>query len=603
MATTLVSLLVIFVIALLAPIASAAVPHKSVPEVVFLLAFGALLGPHMAGVIHITDGVDIISELGLAFLFLIAGYEINPREFASGGGKTAVATWFVSLAVAFLLVAVGAGETPSSLHDIALAIALTTTAYGTLAPILKERGISETAVGKAITAHGVAGELLPIVAIALLLSTRASWQSILILIAFTLIAVVMAAIPAKARKAGTRLFTAMENLRDTNAQTLMRFVVVILLALITLCSFFGLDVVLGGFAAGFVLRFIMPEGDTGLEHKVEVVGFSFFIPVFFVVSGAGINLGGVFDQPLMLLSFMGMLILARTVPVYISTFVSPETRGFSVLQRLDVALYSTMALPLIVAICNIATAGGFMTDEGSSTLITAGALTVLITPVVTALTRAVIEAHPVATLQDVVSHPSQRDEVLHAYRLARHAARTRYHAVRRLTENPTYDTARDAAQVLSNFNTERLALLAEMRAQELQQTADVVSRHPQQWSAIVEDRRHRWDAMKERGDEAWERIKRLGDREIEAMGKHGEQYLNERAEAARAARDFLQGVSPKHAALFKTDGPDPVAASVSGSNETSSLAEKPVKVLDDPSLTQVEPQDREDSPSQERPTP
>lgn len=576
MATTLVSLLVIFCVALLSPLIAAIVPHKSIPEVVFLLAFGALLGPHMAGLIQVTSGVETISELGLAFLFLIAGYEINPKEFASGTGKTAVGTWFVSLAIGFLLIALFVRETPSSLHDIALAIAVTTTAYGTLAPILKERGISETPVGKAVTAHGVAGELLPIVAIAILLSTRASWQSILILLVFTLIAVVMAVVPAKARKAGTRLFVAIENLRDTNAQTLLRFVIVILLALITLCSFFGLDVVLGGFAAGFVLRFIMPEGDTALEHKIEVVGFSFFIPVFFVVSGAGINLAGVFNNPGLLLVFMVMLLLARTVPVYISTFISKETRSFSVLQRLDVALYSTMALPLIVAICNIATAGGFMTDEGSSTLITAGALTVLIMPMITALTRTVVEAHPVATIQDVMSHPDHREQVLEAYRAARQAAHKRYAAVRRLTEKPTYDTARDAAQVLADFNAQRLALLAEMRAEELQQTADVASTQPQVWNNIVEERRQRWDTMKERGDEAWERIKRLGDHEIAEMSKHGEQYMAERAKAARAARDFLQSVSSKHAAMFADEDPLPPLAD--NNPQTQESAEKPTDV-------------------------
>lgn len=580
MATTLVSLLVIFLVALTAPLIAAVVPHKSVPEVVFLLAFGALLGPHMAGLIQVTEGVETVSELGLAFLFLLAGYEINPREFASGMGKTAAGTWLTSLVVGFLLVALMQRETPSSLHDIALAIALTTTAYGTLAPILKERGLTESPVGKAVTAHGVAGELLPIVAIAILLSTRASWQSVLILIIFALIAVLIAVVPAKARKAGRRVVVAIENLRDTNAQTAVRSVIVILMALIALCSFFGLDVVLGGFAAGFVLRFIIPEGDTALEHKIEVVGFSFFIPVFFVVSGAGINLAGVFDNPGLLVSFIGMLVLARTVPVYLSTFVSKDTRGFSVFQRLDVAFYSTMALPLIVAIANIATAGGFMTDADSSTLITAGALTILIMPVVTAITRALVEAHPVATIQDVMSHPSQRDQVLNAYRSARKAAHTRYRAIRRLTDKPTYDRAHDAAEILSNFNTERLALLAEMRAEELQQTADVVAACPQKWNAIVQDRRERWDEMKRRGDEAWERIKQLGDHEIDEMSRHGEQYLVERVEAARAARDFLQDVSPKHAAIFPVEevlpvvGPDLVETIVSTA-PPQPAAEKP----------------------------
>ena len=569
MLTTFTSLLVILTAALAAPLVAAVVPHKSVPEVVFLLVFGALLGPYGLGAVQVTEGVSTMSELGLAFLFLIAGYEVNPREFATSLGRTAVGTWFVSLAIGFALVALTLRETPSSLHAIALAIALTTTAYGTLAPILKERGLMGTPMGQAVTAHGVSGEIFPILAVALLLSTRASWQSFLILIAFFLVAVVLAVVPARARRAGARLYTAIENLRDTMAQTLVRFVVVILLALVTLCSLFGLDVVLGAFVAGFVLRFIMPEGDTALERKLEVVGFGFFIPTFFVVSGSSINLAGVFANPGLLLGFVAMLTVARTIPVYISTFVSKETRSFGVLQRLNVALYSTMALPLIVAICNIATAGGFMTADTSSTLITAGALTVLVMPLVTSLTRTVVDAHPVAAIHDIMAHPAQRDQVIDTYRLIRQSARKRYRAVRDHSEAPASDQARASAEVLANFNAQRLALLAELRANELQQTADAAAADPEAWEHIAKERKERWEVMKRRGDEAWERVKQLGDREISEMSAHGERYLAERAQSARKARDFLKSVSSKHADLFGPDSATKMAEKPGGSKDDS----------------------------------
>ncbi len=545
MAATFTSLLVIFVVALAAPLIAAAIPHKPIPEVVFLLFLGALLGPHLAGLIEVTSGVKTVSELGLAFLFLIAGYEINPRELAGNLGKTALGTWAVSLAVGFGLVALLSHGAPSSLHDIALAIALTTTAYGTLAPILKDRGLTNTPVGKAVTAHGVVGELLPILAIAVLLTTRASWQAILILAAFFLVAFVLAVVPARARRAGARLYTAIENLRDTSSQTLVRLVVVIMVALVALCALFDLDVVLGGFTAGFVLRFIMPEGDHSLEKKLEVLGFGFFIPVFFVVSGAGINLGGVFENPLDLVTFMVMLILARTVPVFLSTFVSRETRNFGVLQRMNVALYSTMALPLIVAVCNIATSGGFMTEATSATLITAGALTVLIMPVVTSLSRNVADAHPVAALHDLAAYPTHRAEVLDMYRELRRGARARYRAMRDLRDEPTFDDARSAAHVLEQFNAERLALLAELRASELQQVADARTADPESWARAAEERRAHWEGIKRRGDAAWERIKDLGDREIAEMGEHGDRFLAKRIDANRAASDALHKLAEK----------------------------------------------------------
>ena len=64
MLTIFTSLLVILTAALAAPLVAAVVPHKSVPEVVFLLVFGALLGPYGLGAVQVTEGVSTVSELG-----------------------------------------------------------------------------------------------------------------------------------------------------------------------------------------------------------------------------------------------------------------------------------------------------------------------------------------------------------------------------------------------------------------------------------------------------------------------------------------------------------------------------------------------------------
>ncbi len=80
MTQDLVSLAVIALVALVCPIVAKLIPGQLIPETVFLLVAGAFLGPYMAGFIQITDSVGLLSDLGLAFLFLLAGYEINPKE-------------------------------------------------------------------------------------------------------------------------------------------------------------------------------------------------------------------------------------------------------------------------------------------------------------------------------------------------------------------------------------------------------------------------------------------------------------------------------------------------------------------------------------------
>ena len=87
MTVDLVSLAIIALVAAACPIVAKLIPNKLVPETVFLLIAGALLGPNMTGAIVLTDAVGLLSDLGLAFLFLLAGYEINPKSLTGSQGK------------------------------------------------------------------------------------------------------------------------------------------------------------------------------------------------------------------------------------------------------------------------------------------------------------------------------------------------------------------------------------------------------------------------------------------------------------------------------------------------------------------------------------
>ena len=74
MAIDLVSLALISLVSVACPIIAGLIPGKPIPETVLLLLAGALLGPHGLGAIQSTDAINLLSDLGLAFLFLLAGY-------------------------------------------------------------------------------------------------------------------------------------------------------------------------------------------------------------------------------------------------------------------------------------------------------------------------------------------------------------------------------------------------------------------------------------------------------------------------------------------------------------------------------------------------
>lgn len=412
MPVDLISLAIIALVAAACPILAKLIPGKLIPETVFLLIAGAVLGPNLVGAIELTDSVGLLSDLGLAFLFLLAGYEINPKSLTGSQGKRGLATWAVSIVLAFLFVHFASGLFINEIESVAVAIALTTTALGTLMPILKERDLMGTRVGESILAYGTWGELCPVLAMALLLSTRAEWKTVLILLAFVALCVLVAVVPAKAKKAGHKLFHFLTANAEGTSQTMMRVTVLLLVGLVALSAVFDLDIVLGAFAAGFVLRYIIPEGDHALEHKLDGVAYGFLIPIFFVVSGAKINLMAVFQQPEVLVGFIVLLLLIRAVPIFAALTTGKDTRDISTHNRLTIALYCTTALPIIVAVTSVAVSAGAMPQETASVLVAAGAITVFLMPLLGTLTYRVADAKPIEAVKEIAQNPRDIGDIL-----------------------------------------------------------------------------------------------------------------------------------------------------------------------------------------------
>lgn len=246
MTVDLISLAIIALVAAVCPIIAKLVPRNLVPETVLLLIAGALLGPHAMHVIALNNSVSLLSDLGLAFLFLLAGYEINPKSLTGKQGKRGLATWIISFAIAFAVMYFIPTKSKNHFEAIAMPIVLTTTALGTLIPILKERELSGTQVGKSVLEYGTWGELCPILAMTVLLSSRAEWRSVTILFAFAIICVVAAVVPARAKKAGHRMFGFLTENAEGTSQTMMRVTVLLLVGLVALSAALDLDIVLGG---------------------------------------------------------------------------------------------------------------------------------------------------------------------------------------------------------------------------------------------------------------------------------------------------------------------------------------------------------------------
>ena len=76
-------LALVSLLAALTPFVTALLSRFRVPQVVILIVGGVLIGPQVLGWAD-PDSIELVSNLGLGFLFLLAGYELGWDCFGSG---------------------------------------------------------------------------------------------------------------------------------------------------------------------------------------------------------------------------------------------------------------------------------------------------------------------------------------------------------------------------------------------------------------------------------------------------------------------------------------------------------------------------------------
>jgi Kef-type K+ transport system membrane component KefB len=370
------SLLVVALVAALAPMIAAAVPGPRVPQVVILILAGVLIGPHVLGLAD-TTGIKLLSNVGLGFLFLLAGYELDPRLLRARAGRLAMGGWAFSVVIAVGAVG-GLGFIGFVRDFVPIGLALTTTALGTLLPILHDNDMLSGEFGRYVLAAGAVGELFPIVAISLFLTRRGEFVAIASILAVGVVAVLLAVLPHVI--GDRRLRAIVRQGRKATSQTTLRWSIVLLLVLLVAAERFGLDVVLGAMLAGIVLRSWTHRIDvdvTPLEEKLDAVGYGFFIPVFFVASGMALDVQSIAENPVRLLVFFVLLLVVRGLP---SLLV--YRRALPLRQRAEMTFITATTMPLLIALAAIGLSDGVMIPANAAALVGAGVLSVLVYPAI-----------------------------------------------------------------------------------------------------------------------------------------------------------------------------------------------------------------------------
>jgi Kef-type K+ transport system membrane component KefB len=257
-----------------------------------------------------------------------------------------------------------------------VSLALTTTALGALLPILQDTKTLESKFGMLVLAVGSISQFAPILIISLLFTESAPVITFVFLALFIAIAVVSALFLTKLHQ-----LKAFQFVRDhfyLSDQLPVRVSIALILFLVCLAIQFKLNILLGAFSAGIVVRFFTVKQDRErIGSKLKVIGYSFLIPLFFIVSGINFDIHALASLDVMgrMLFFFVCLLLVRAVPIFI--FLRKEIDN---MHRQALTCLSATTLPLIVVITHLGTMEGKMLSINAIALIGAGVLSVLVFP-------------------------------------------------------------------------------------------------------------------------------------------------------------------------------------------------------------------------------
>jgi len=368
---------VVFLVAVAAPLLAQTRPGSRLPVVVFEVVLGIVIGPQVLKLVADQGFLAFMREVGMVAVMFMAGMEIDFARIRGRPLALGARGWLASLAVAAAALIVLQPLMGLSLPAM-LVIALVTTGLGTLLPILRDGGLLATPFGALLLAAGTVGEVGPIVAASLVLSSRFStWQEFALLAVF--LGLVALAIALGAGLRPPKLLALLARTMHTSTQLPVRLALLLLATLIFLSQRFGFEAAIGAFAAGMIVG-VAARGPGGedFRKKIDAVCFGWFAPFFFVGTGVAFDVAAIGRdvQTLLLVpTFLALFLLARGLPAWLYRRDLPRR------ELAPLALSSSVAsLGIVVVVTSVGLKSGQLDADVARALIGAALLSLLVYP-------------------------------------------------------------------------------------------------------------------------------------------------------------------------------------------------------------------------------
>ena len=345
------------------------------PSVFGKLLVGLIIGPSLLGWIHQTSLLTELAELGVLMLMFIAGVETDVKEFmktARGAALAAVLGVIVPLIAGFGLATFYGYNWARSLFVGTILVA---TSVSISVQTLRELGKLQTREGFTILGAAVIDDILGLITLSIVLGLELGQGGGALGILVLIVKVVL--FFGLAILLGQTVVPAILKFASKMGVTVPILTASIVIALLFAmgAELMGMAGIVGAYLAGLMIS--MTPYQQEVFEGVEHVGYSFFIPFFFVNIGVSADVRGLTGDLVVFTVLASIFaVITKVVGCGAGALLSGLTRQEAL--RVGVGMIARGEVALIVA--SIGLASGLINEDLFTSMIVVAIATTVVTP-------------------------------------------------------------------------------------------------------------------------------------------------------------------------------------------------------------------------------
>ncbi len=361
------------------------------PAMIGEIIAGIILGPTILNLIHRTEDIKVISELGIFLLVIIAGLEINIDDILKSlKGRNIIISIMAFFIPIFSGIAVGYIFDQDIMSTVFIGLCVAITALPVSIRILMDLGKINSEVGKKIISIAIFDDVLALSILGVLLNIKDSDMSVMSvvkagslslikLIVFILLLGLAYILIKKLLRKGNYIQESLDKLVAflKGKEPLFALFFAFVLLFSTFTENLGLHFIVGAFFASMLINesLIGKENLKSIEKTTSNMAMGFLAPIFFAGIGLEFNMSSIANIGL-LISVLGISYLSKIT----GGFFGGKLAGMGTRASLTLGIGLNARGIMELVIANIAYRNGLISTEVFSILVIMGILTTLTTP-------------------------------------------------------------------------------------------------------------------------------------------------------------------------------------------------------------------------------